>query len=166
MKPFLVRRATAEDAEGVKAVHITGWREAYGHVLPQEFLDDLENHIDVERWRRTLAGPDVIAYVATIATENPRIIGWATAGKSRESEAPAELELMGMYITSEWYGTGVAHELIQHAIGTQAAYLWVLKDNARAQAFYRKEGFELDGAEQNYQLGPSKVRITRMSRPE
>ena len=33
-------------------------------------------------------------------------------------------------------------------IGDGGAYLWLATDNARARAFYRKHGFELDGAEQ------------------
>lgn len=164
MSNFHIRRATAEDAEGVKAVHITGWREAYHHVLPAEFLDELDNHVDVERWRRTLADFNNIAFVATTTTAKPQIVGWLTAGTSPEDDAPTDLELMGLYITSQWYGSGVAHALIQAGIGDRDAFLWVLKDNPRAQAFYRKEGFELDGVEKYYTLGPSDVLIARMTR--
>jgi ribosomal protein S18 acetylase RimI-like enzyme len=91
-------------------------------------------------------------------------VGWLTAGTSPEDDAPTDLELMGLYITSQWYGSGVAHALIQAGIGDRDAFLWVLKDNPRAQAFYRKEGFELDGVEKYYTLGPSDVLIARMTR--
>lgn len=163
---FMVRPATSEDAEGVKAVHMAGWRAAYHHVLPKDFLADLENFIDAERWRRELSDPAVISYVATTTHQQPQVVGWLTAGAPRDEVAPIDLELMGLYITEQWYGTGVAHALVQQAIGTQAAYLWVLKDNPRAQAFYRKEGFELDGVEQTEPMGPSQVVVARMTRGE
>lgn len=165
MSNFHIRRATAEDAEGVKAVHITGWREAYHQVLPADFLDQLDSHIDVERWRRTLADHNTTAFVATTTTNNPQIVGWLTAGTAQEVvDAPTQLELQGLYITAQWYGSGVAHALVTAGIGNQDAYLWVLKDNPRAQAFYRKEGFDLDGAEKFMSLGPAEVEIARMTR--
>ena len=33
------------------------------------------------------------------------------------------------------------------SLGAEGAVVWVLDENSRAIAFYRKNGFELDGAE-------------------
>jgi RimJ/RimL family protein N-acetyltransferase len=42
------------------------------------------------------------------------------------------------------------------------AYLWALDDNPRAHAFYRRNGFELDGAEQFDELWQvTEVRFVR-----
>ena len=40
----------------------------------------------------------------------------------------------------------MAQRLYDEAVGGRDAYLWVLRDNARARAFYARNGFVPDGA--------------------
>ncbi|WP_331456861.1 GNAT family N-acetyltransferase [Gordonia sp. HS-NH1] len=61
--------------------------------------------------------------------------------------APASTEPWSLNVVPRHHGHGVALELMTSVLGGTGvpAYLWVVRDNARAVAFYRKHGFELDG---------------------
>jgi len=45
------------------------------------------------------------------------------------------------------YGAGVGFALFEQVVGDRAAYLWVLAGNERAIGFYERQGFRLDGTE-------------------
>jgi GNAT superfamily N-acetyltransferase len=96
----------------------------------------------VERRRRHLAvaDPRIIA-----ADGTNRIVGLADAGPGRDDPGPEELELYSIFTLRDTYGIGLGAALLSAAVGDSPAYLWVLRDNARAQAFYRKHGFRADG---------------------
>jgi ribosomal protein S18 acetylase RimI-like enzyme len=49
-------------------------------------------------------------------------------------------------VLPEFQGSGAAQALLHEAIGGADCFLWVASRNARAQSFYRRNGFELDGA--------------------
>jgi ribosomal protein S18 acetylase RimI-like enzyme len=67
---------------------------------------------------------------------------------------PAEgsIELWRFYVDKAWHGVGVAHALMEAAKargrrrGATTMWLGVWERNARAQAFYRKHGFEKVGS--------------------
>ena len=65
---------------------------------------------------------------------------------------PAPLELLRLYVDSKWHGKGVAKALMENAIefgrtnGFQTFWLGVWENNLRAQAFYRKFGFQVKGS--------------------
>ena len=57
-----------------------------------------------------------------------------------------------MFVRPAWWGSGVAAGLLRSALGEAErqgyanARLWTPRDNARARAFYRREGFRESGA--------------------
>jgi ribosomal protein S18 acetylase RimI-like enzyme len=57
------------------------------------------------------------------------------------------------------YGTGVGQALLDTVLGEEPAIVWIAEQNERAQAFYRKNKFELDGATKFD--GISEVRMLR-----
>jgi len=118
-----------------------------------------------------------------IALDGETVIGFAGAGASRDDPPVAPRELRAMYVRAAWYGTGLADDLMRAAIpgisrsarqgvatakrpvpGTALAThsLWVFEENPRAQAFYRKYGFELDGTRRAERFSPAvEVRMVR-----
>ena len=52
-----------------------------------------------------------------------------------------------MYLLESHQGLGLGGRLLDHALGTSAASLWVAANNHQALDFYRRFGFEPDGAE-------------------
>ncbi|MGW9413662.1 N-acetyltransferase family protein [Arthrobacter cupressi] len=141
---FTLRTATPDDAETVPRLHLAAWKESYGHLLPKEFFETREATMDesVERHRKALAG----AYQPVLAHDSAgELVGMAFAAPSRDDDAPCSLELQMIYALQRVHGTGVGQALLDAVIGKDEAYLWVLEDNPRAQAFYRRNGFVPDG---------------------
>ena len=89
------------------------------------------------------------------------LVGWICIGKARDDDAPADVELQVLNLGKAHHGTGLAHELMTRELGDQEAYLWVVDGNDRAQAFYRKHGFELDGVGKDDSSGSYDLRMVR-----
>jgi GNAT superfamily N-acetyltransferase len=149
-----VRRAVPEDAEALAHLHLDVWDDAYTGLVPQGILDDRRERAAerVERWREILADPATEA--PTYVAEGPDgLVGFASAGPARDDDVDTELELWALYVRQEHYGTGVGYLLFETVVGDRAAYLWVLAGNARAIAFYERQGFRLDGTEDEHDEG-------------
>ncbi len=99
-----------------------------------------------ERWklRFEMDEPDGIVVVATGL--DGEIVGFASAGPTRDGDALTEWELYSINVLAAHLGTGVADQLINAVCAERPATLWVLKDNPRAHAFYRRHGFSVEGA--------------------
>ena len=143
-----IRRAVPDDAEAGARLHVACWREAYGpHVDPavlEERLADADRW--VAAWRHQLAaGPPRV-----VAEADGELVGFAVAGPSRDEDAAAAREIYAIYARAAWWGTGVGQELLDRVLTVGSCSLWVLEANVRAQAFYRRNGFEPDGAREHY----------------
>ena len=92
------------------------------------------------------------------------IIGLATAGTTRDADAPTAWELYSINVTAEQQGSGVADELIRTTAGDTDMTVWVLAENARAQSFYRRHGFGIEGAGRADEVtGAREIRMVRRS---
>ncbi|MBO0843209.1 MAG: GNAT family N-acetyltransferase, partial [Nocardioides sp.] len=143
----VIRRPVVADAEALADLHLAVWAEAYAGLIPAAQLAARRRnrHVRVDRWRaRIESDPEGLR----VAERDGRLLGFAQAGPGRDRPEPSlpGLELMALYVRSACYGTGVGFSLFDAVIGDAAAYLWVLDGNDRAIAFYRRQGFELDGA--------------------
>lgn len=147
---------------GAISVKNAGWRDTYSDWLSAEELDRIDANLErtVQNWFAALQesrlGP---VWAATIpqgeAVGGERVIGIASSSplaQSRTGGLPGGAEGLDVerdfmiYVDAAWKGRGVAAALAEAALGEASAYLWVLEDNLRAQAFYTKIGFEADGA--------------------
>ncbi|RKR75037.1 GNAT family N-acetyltransferase [Frondihabitans australicus] len=161
MSDVTVREATLADAEGIAEVHVASWREAYAHLLPPEFLASLDVVERADRWRRILRERQSTVLVAM--TEDSAV-GWASAGASRDADAPRALELSGLYVLAAHHGDGTGQRLLDAVIGDSPASLWVADRNPRAEAFYRRNGFARDGRSEQHTMGPHTIDAVRMLR--
>jgi len=156
-----VRRATVGDARGIARVHVRSWREAYVHVFSPHLLESLDVDTRAARWKHIIGG----GVEVWVAESGGKVVGWASAGQARDQAGPAPVELMGIYVLRDHYGSGAGQRLLDAALGDSAAYLWVLADNPRAQAFYRRNGFAPDGAAKVDTFGGEPAHEVRMVRP-
>ncbi|WP_069163840.1 GNAT family N-acetyltransferase [Nocardia altamirensis] len=140
--------------------HIACWREAYRGLVPAQLLDAFDVDRRAEQWERQLRKYPDATWVAVVGDQ---VIGFATASATRDIPPVPPMELNAMYVRSQWYGTGVAHDLLNAAVDPQVGCsLWVFEENPRAQSFYRKHGFELDGARKVEAFTPAiQVRMVR-----
>lgn len=129
------------DAEVLAQVHIRTWQQAFVDVLATEAL---RAHADnaAEQWTRRLADPGHAAY--WVAERAGQMVGFSWAEAAGPGQA-RPLELVGLYVLAEHYGTGVADDLLVCAVGEAPCFLWVARDNARARAFYTRHDFVADG---------------------
>lgn len=161
MPQITVRRATVDDAGGIAHVHVQAWREAYARQLPAEMLAGLEEEPRAVRWAAIIEDDVTDVFVAEV---DDRIVGWATSSNGRDEDAPVKRELEGIYVLRDVYGAGAGQLLLDAAVGESPAYLWMLDDNPRAEAFYRRNRFERDGVEHDRRMSGHPVHIVRMVR--
>ena len=148
-----VRTATTADALAVETVRIRGWQAAYRGIVSDAFLDGLV--IDAERRARMITS----GQATTLVAEDVGVLGMAVCGPARDGEDA--MELYALYVDPGCWRTGVGTALLAACEGVTV--LWVLEDNERAQAFYRRQGFTADGGRQELDLdGPvGEIRMRR-----
>lgn len=145
---FATRSPSLRDAASIADLHVATWKEAYSHLLPQNYFS--EEYVEGRRrlWSRVLAD-DVMT--VRVAEDDGEVIGFAWVGPGmglEGEEAPRDRQLYAIYVLAAHYGTGVAQALLDEALGDGPAMLWVAKENPRATAFYARNGFRFDGVEQ------------------
>jgi ribosomal protein S18 acetylase RimI-like enzyme len=108
--------------------------------------------------------PDGVVVVST--GPDGEIVGLASAGPTRDEDAPTEWELYAINVLAAHHGTGVADQLIVAVMAQRSTTLWVVRDNPRAHAFYRRHGFSVEGGTKVHEsTGAPEIRmISRLRR--
>ena len=160
---MLIRPAVAEDAEALTDLHLDVWEEAYAGLMPDSIFvaRRAARAARVERWRTNIAtGP--ISNSVLEGDQQGRLLGFTSAGPARDSDPELPpLELSALYVRAEKYGEGLGLALLDAAIGSSAAYLWVLDGNRRATAFYERQGFRFDGVTKTDPVGTERRMVRR-----
>ncbi|MCV7032603.1 GNAT family N-acetyltransferase [Mycobacterium sherrisii] len=112
----------------------------------------IEANLSPDRFAQYLADPD---RAVITATQSGRIVGYAML--IRDSDA-TRAELSKIYVLPDQHGRGVASALMQRALdvarswGAGRVWLGVNQENQRAQRFYAKCGFRINGT-RTFQVG-------------
>ena len=141
----MIREATYDDAARVARVHVESWRAAYRGLVSSDYLDSLSYEDGVRRWTRILdpAAPSGFTYV--LEDGGGSVVGFASAGPSREGELVYRGELYSIYLLPEHWGRGhgralvgvVAARLLR--LNLDSMLVWVFAEN-RAARFYEALG--------------------------
>lgn len=116
------------------------------------------------RWRLRLEVDEPGSRVATALDETGTIVGLAAAGVTRDQDAPTPWELYSINVVADLQGSGLADDLIRTTAGDRDVTLWVLVQNTRAQRFYDRHGFSVEGATKLHDgTGASEIRMVRRS---
>lgn len=155
---FRIEPPSDADARELAALHMQVWRDTYAGMLSQNYLDGMQLEPRIARWRKSIgvasareseAGGviDGVLFRSRLGRHTPsgRIAGFCIVGAARDEDAPLKQELGVLNVLGDFHGTGVARQLVEATLGDRPAYLWVVRQNARAIAFYRKLGFAPDG---------------------
>jgi len=153
-----IREATTLDATALGYLHVECWREAYAHLLSPQFLDGLDPVARGEGWARQLSRPrpDERVFVLEVDGE---LRGFASSGRAHDEDPPRDRALYTLYVLATEYGSGAGQQLLDAVLGDDPAYLWVADENPRATAFYRRNGFILDGVSKE---GPRSERLLEL----
>lgn len=158
-----IRSAVPDDADRLARLQLDVWEDAYGDLMPAAVFEERRATIDgrVERWRGILAGAGATSST-TVAQFAGELIGFASIGPPRTQGVEVDEELWALYVAAPWWGRQVGHALLASTLADRPAYLWVLRGNDRAVAFYEKHGFRQDGTTRADEHG-TEVRMVRLS---
>jgi ribosomal protein S18 acetylase RimI-like enzyme len=158
---MVIRPATPDDSRAIATIHVLAWQARYQGVVPAQFLAALSVEQRERMWRQKLeqGAPDT-----WVMEEHGAVLGWINAGASRDPDAlPSTSELWAIYVDPKHWRRGVGQRLwseIEDQLrrsGFADVTLWVLRDNAGALAFYRSNGFVVDGLEKPIELGGTEL---------
>jgi diamine N-acetyltransferase len=154
-----IRRADAEDAGLLADLGARTFSDAFAaDNKPEDMAAYLAAAFSPAQQAAELADPRATFLIAEIER---RAVGYAAL---RADDGPAcvtgarPIELVRLYVAQEWLGRGVGAALMRECVGVarasghQTMWLGVWEHNRRAQAFYRKWGFQIVG-EHTFQLG-------------
>jgi hypothetical protein len=150
-----VRRARADDAPGIAAVHVAAWRSAYAGILDERYLSHLSEARLAAFYRRAILDrrEGHAVFVATAGgTDQPAdqpgpeaaIVGFASGGRARRRGLAAG-EVETLYLLDDYRERSVGRRLMRamaahlRAIGCGSALVWVLAEN-QARYFYQHIG--------------------------
>jgi hypothetical protein len=131
---LVTRPAQVADIPGLARLHVESWRETFRGLFSDALLDDPDAVGRRERfWTAALTDERYSKNTAATATLDGKVVGLAMSGPALDEDATWESQ----------------------------SGLWVVDPSPRAQAFYRKHGFEPDG---RHRVDDG-VRVIRMTRP-
>ncbi len=180
----IVRVATTADARGLAEVRVRGWQVGYEGIVDGGFLASMSIDANEERWRAVIDGQRELQQTL-VAVVDGRVVGFASIGPYRSETGDDKTleamvfaargtigELYGFYVHPDSWGSGVANELHDVAVGVlwrdgwTSLKLWVLEDNARARRFYERNRWSTDGARQALTLpgAPMELRYELLAR--
>jgi GNAT superfamily N-acetyltransferase len=146
-----IRKATVADALAVETVRVTSWKLAYRGLVPDAYLDAMA--VDASRRVAIITAGDA---TTLLAVDGGTPVGMAAFGPTRDDDLDG-LELFALYVLPAVWRAGIGTALLA-ACGPVRS-VWVLEDNARAQAFYARQGFVPDGISTVLDLGDPLVEV-------
>lgn len=156
-----VRDATLADAPSIGEVHAEAWRLGFAELFAPDWLHDAVEERR-HRWTHALPGCLVGGRDLSVAETDRRVIGFVHFGPSEELTAVGEV--FGLYVHPDYWGSGAARLLSQHARdrlaaqGFQQIVLWTLARAGRARGFYEHTGWVLTGKTSQRDFGNGRPR--------
>jgi ribosomal protein S18 acetylase RimI-like enzyme len=142
-----IRSATVEDAHVVAELHADSWRRHYRGAYSDSFLDgDVLSDRQAVWTERLATGADT---ETILAEAGERLVGFVHVIFDADPEHGSLVD--NLHVTYERKRRGVGSRLMSEAARTVngrepgGLYLWVLEQNAAAQAFYKARGGVVSG---------------------
>ncbi len=160
-----IRLATPQDDfTAISRIYALSWKSAYQGIVLQAYLSQLPE----DRWAPMLAqrpGDQLVAL------SNGKYVGTSCIGPGRDPAFADWGEIVSLYLLPEAMGLGHGKLLLAEALlelqnrGFAKVYLWVLKENARARAFYERNGFRPTTDRLSLDIGGKKLQEMRYILP-
>ncbi|MCW3798094.1 GNAT family N-acetyltransferase [Sphingomonas sp. BN140010] len=142
-----IRPATAADLPAIDRVFRTSFCDTFAHLYAPEDLASFLGQFTPGAWQREFDDP---AFAFQVGGQDGDVVGYAKLGPVKLPHVDPEgaIELKQLYLLGQAHGTGLARQLMEWVLdearrrGAKRIALSVWEDNRRAQAFYRRYGFE------------------------
>ena len=159
-----IRSAHSADAASLAAIADRTFRQTFAEANSAENIElHCAKNFNAAIQHREISDPRLITLVAEVAGELIAFAQLRLAHSTNGVVGTSPAELHRIYVTSEWHGRGVAHELMRAALaaateaGSDCLWLGVWEQNLKAIAFYRKFGFSVVG-DHPFMLGQDRQR--------
>jgi diamine N-acetyltransferase len=146
---FTFREATPDDALCISVLGMQVYLDTYApQGIRLSIAEDVLRHFSPPVIKEVMAKPDTTFIVAET---NHHMVGFAQLSANATHELvhfPDATELNRLYIQEKFTGRGLGRQLLQqaekteHTSGASALWLTAWIGNARAIAFYSKQGYE------------------------
>lgn len=154
--PFTLRPARIADAPSIAHVHVASWRTTYRGIVPQSYLDSLDEAAFTSRWSQAIGENQAPALVAE---QDSAIFGFVCGGPNRDPGLTAryDAELYAIYLLHSHQRQGAGRALVQALAailrdsGHRAMLVWLLQANPAA-GFYRRLG-AVDASSRSIEIG-------------
>lgn len=165
-----VRDALIGDAEAIAALQVRSWQRAYRGIVPDDFLDGLDDDSWLDRWRSMLGQPPRDGVHQLVATVEDQPVTIGGAGPALEPSHDLTAQLYVLYTHPDHWGDGHGGAVLAEvhrrlaADGHSRAQLWVAAGNQRSISFYEHHGWALDGATKREEVAGATFDEARMVR--
>ncbi|TVY62920.1 Spermidine/spermine N(1)-acetyltransferase [Lachnellula suecica] len=166
--PITLRPALPTDAPQISRLGHSVFTTAFGHAIPAADLASyLASTYSASALAGDIANPNITTVVACSNGEEDggEVVAFAqlTEGTMEKcvEDCESPVELQRLYVLGEWAGKGIGKMLMERMVeiarqkGKKTLWLGVWEENVKAQAVYKKFGFERVG-EHKFVIG-SKV---------
>ncbi|MEA4869244.1 hypothetical protein SDC9_92893 [bioreactor metagenome] len=147
-----IRRAHEADAETIAHIVNAAWRVAYRGIVPQGYLNMLE---DIPRANRLAEGLRKTADLRYYLLEEGGVpVGAASLHSTHDKDLTDTAEFTFFYFLPRVWRRGYGTKLLDHLKreaseqGFDRLCCWVLEENTRAIAFYESQNLLRDGRRQ------------------
>lgn len=164
---FTIRPAIESDIPALAHIHVEGWKDSYGGIVDQKFLDDLTGEKRAADWWKWFAEGAMQTLIAE--DETGAAAGFVSFGKLRTpipGGSPIRplysSEIYAVYVLPARQRRGLGRQLMREAalklrdMKHKSACLWVLEKNEKAVSFYKKAGGQRCG-KKNIEIGGTKL---------
>lgn len=156
---FEIRAATGADSSEMARLHTQGWQQGYRGLLPDSYLDALDEQTSARKWAQRLADPKGLE-VRIACRPDGRGLGFCSIWRCFDPDATDAWEIWDAWVDAEVRGQGVGRRLLTACLKLAPAnvdvVVWVLAANIRGRRFYQRAGAVDDGL----------LRRNRRRRPE
>ena len=139
---FHIRPATPANAAAIAHIHVASWKTTYPGIVPQPFIDAINEEERRQRWLASLEAADHPIFVAESSIG---VFGFLAGGPIRTPIEDYDSELYALYLLQTHQRQGAGRALVQqlartlHSRGFESMLVWVLEANP-AVGFYQRLG--------------------------
>lgn len=165
----IIRQAALSDVDAIARVHVKAWQTAYRGLMPDAYLDTLDESKRAAMWAKAV---EQGAMLVLVATSGDTLVGFCSLLPSRDADATPNVgEIVAIYVDPAFGRCGFGSSLVEGIV--EAARLrnfteltlWVLTDNAPARQFYEARSFNTDGHTKTEERWGFPLHETRYRRP-
>jgi GNAT superfamily N-acetyltransferase len=158
---------TAAHIPAIAALHIEGWKGAYGGIVDPLYLESLTLEKRICDWSEWMRSGESEVF---LAEEEGTPAGFVVIGRTKTAPPGSSPirpshsgEIYALYLHPDYWRKGIGTALLKHAAielkarKHSAVCLWVLDANTRAKSFYEKMGGQKLGGKM-IDIGPSSLK--------